>query len=588
MSLGYSRNKSVQILIALMKAHGIKKIVASPGATILELNAGLQLDESFEIFSSVDERSAAYLACGMANESGEIVAITCTEATASRNYYPGITEAYYRKLPILAITGVHRYSKIGHLHSQIIDRSVSPKDSFRFKVHLPVIKDEEDEWETELLVNTAILELKHHGGGPVHIDLPCCGIDYDFTAYALPVVNKITRYCLGDELPSILGKRKIAIYSGYNREFNEGECDVINKFCARFNAVFMADHTSGYHGKYSVFLNLLSLQRKEYDLFKGIDLLIHIGEPAADEVTLNRLKNIGEVWRVSPDGELRDAFGKLTNVFEMSIFSFMNYYLKNAQKDVVINSFYGECKGFLKSICLDEDLLPFSNIYMASKLTSVLPKGSAVHLGLSNTIRAWSVFEMADGVSTVSNVGCRGIDGVLSTAIGASLCNEDRLYFCILGDLSFFYDMNSLGNKHIGNNLRILLINNNGGGVFKHYGTPGHECFGDEFTNQYIAAAGHFGSQSNSLVKHYAKDLGFEYVAVSDKKAFNEIIPQFIDVKLDGKAILVEAFTNDDDEREAFNLLSHLDIDKTIKAKDTIKKILGNSGTEFVKRIISH
>lgn len=92
----YSSERSVQLLISLLKQHGIKKIVASPGTTNLSFVASLQQDEWFEVYSSVDERSAAYLACGMAEESGEPVVLSCTGATASRNYIPGLTEAYYR------------------------------------------------------------------------------------------------------------------------------------------------------------------------------------------------------------------------------------------------------------------------------------------------------------------------------------------------------------------------------------------------------------------------------------------------------------------------------------------------------------
>ena len=100
----YSTEKNIQILIALLKANGIRKVIASPGTTNMSLVGSLQNDPWFEIYSSVDERSAAYMACGMAAECGEPVMLSCTGATASRNYYPGMTEAFYRKLPVLAVT----------------------------------------------------------------------------------------------------------------------------------------------------------------------------------------------------------------------------------------------------------------------------------------------------------------------------------------------------------------------------------------------------------------------------------------------------------------------------------------------------
>ena len=104
MAYYYTSARNIQIVIALMKSHGIKRVVTSPGATDLAINFSLQHDPYFELYSCIDERSAAYMACGMAAETGEPVAITCTGATSSRNYMPGLTEAFYRHLPILAIT----------------------------------------------------------------------------------------------------------------------------------------------------------------------------------------------------------------------------------------------------------------------------------------------------------------------------------------------------------------------------------------------------------------------------------------------------------------------------------------------------
>ena len=167
----YTDERNVQILIALLKEHGIKKVVASPGSTNVTFVGSIQQDSFFEIYSSVDERSAAYIACGLAAESGESVALSCTGATASRNYYPALTEAFYRKLPILAITSTQDESKIGHMIPQIIDRTVQPLDTVKCSVHLQTVKDAADAWDCNVKANKAILELTHGGNGPVHVNL---------------------------------------------------------------------------------------------------------------------------------------------------------------------------------------------------------------------------------------------------------------------------------------------------------------------------------------------------------------------------------------------------------------------------------
>lgn len=142
--MSYTDEVNTQVVIALLKEHGIRKVIASPGGISVVMVASLQSDPYFEMYSVVDERSAAYMACGMAEESGEPVVIVCTGATASRNYVSGLTEAYYRKLPVLAITYTQIVSRVGHLFAQVIDRSTIQNDIARKSVTLPVVENESD------------------------------------------------------------------------------------------------------------------------------------------------------------------------------------------------------------------------------------------------------------------------------------------------------------------------------------------------------------------------------------------------------------------------------------------------------------
>ena len=155
----YTSERNAQIVIALLKNHGIRKVIASPGTTNICLIASMQQDPYFEIYSAADERSAGYIACGMAAESGEPVVISWTGATASRNYMPALTEAFYRKLPVLAITSSRRNYRIGHNFDQVTDRTQLPKDVAKLSVQVPLVYDNESEWADIIAVNKAILEL---------------------------------------------------------------------------------------------------------------------------------------------------------------------------------------------------------------------------------------------------------------------------------------------------------------------------------------------------------------------------------------------------------------------------------------------
>ncbi len=582
MDFKYADEQNALMIAALLKAHGIRRVVTSPGSTNTCLNVCLQHDGSFEMYSCIDERSAAYIACGLAAETGEPVVICCTEATASRDYLPGLTEAYHRKLPILAITGMHGYAMIGHLEPQVIDRSVSPVDCFRLKVNLPVLKDEADIWESQLKINQAILELKRRGGGPVHINMPLPKTFYEFNVPELPKVRVLRRYTLSDPLPA-LPEGKKAIFVGSHIVWSEALTQAVDSFCAAHDAVVLCDHSSKYYGSYGAHMFLPSVQKYQWDVFDDLRLVIHMGEEAADQPTMIRLRTAGEVWRVSPDGELRDTFHKLSNVFEMNEVDFFTHYCPS-QISARRHSYVDRCREICAMTRASIPPLPFSNLYAAQKIAPNLPENAFLHLGASNTIRAWSAFDLPQTVRADSNMGCRGIDGAVSASVGVSLAHPDCPCYCVVGDLTFFYDMGVLGNRHIGNNFRLLVVNNGGGNIFKLNGAMGH-YIGDENANLYLAAAGHYGGQNSQVIRSYATALGFRYLSASSIQEFEAACPEFLSPEIT-QPMVFELITQDADEREAFRLVNTAIADKRGALANQAKKLLGDKGTHLVKTIL--
>lgn len=578
MEFRYTAERNVQILLYLLKANGIRKVVASPGTTNITFVASMQHDPYFEIYSSVDERSAAYIACGLAAESGEPVVITCTGATASRNYLPGLTEAYYRKLPILAVTATQAVSKVGHLIPQVIDRSSMQKDVAVMSVLLQTVKDREDEHDCEIKANEAIAALHRNGGGPVHVNLETTYCR-DFSIQELPDARIIRRVSYEDPMPEITEER-IGIFVGAHRPFTEAESEAIDKFCSCYDAVVFCDHTSNYKGKYRVLYSLVASQPKSYNSLTELDLIIHIGEVSGEYATLGRLK-AKKVWRVNPDGEMRDTFRALDTVFCMSELFFFRHYVKDCLKG---DTFIDECIDAYNVIYNKIPELPFSNIWMAKEMSKRLPENSVLHLGILNTFRAWNFFDIPASVQSFTNVGGFGIDGDISTAIGASLCSPSKLYFCIVGDLAFFYDMNVVGNRHVGNNIRILLVNNGKGVEFRNYNHFG-AMFGEE-SDKFIAAAGHYGNKSSMLVKHYAEDLGYEYMSASNKEEFLTFIERFTTNEVTSKPMLLEVFTETENESNALKLMRNIETDSASTAKKMIKGILGEKLVKDIKSVI--
>ena len=578
MNTFYTNERNTQILIALMKAHGIKKIIVSPGATNVCFVGSVQHDPFFEIYSSVDERSAAYLACGLAAESGEPVALSCTGATASRNYVPGLTEAFYRKLPVLAITSTQHTGRIGQMVPQVIDRSVQMNDLVKLSVQLPTVHDADDEWACEVAVNKALLELRLRGGGPVHINLTTT-YSRDFSVKELPAVRIINRICHNDVLPE-LKRGRVGIFVGAHVKWDEELLKLVDDFCKTYDGVVFCDQTSNYRGKYRVLSAIVCMQSRYDSPCRKFDVLIHIGEISGAYMGFRA----NQVWRVSPDGEVCDVFRKLRYVFEMEEKEFFTRYAEAAQKNSAEPAFIKEWHNECTRISSKIPELPFSNIWIAQLTAHKLPDGCSLHLGILNSLRAWNFFETPDTVTGYSNTGGFGIDGGVSSLIGASLANREKLYFGIIGDLAFFYDMNVIGNHHVGNNVRVMLVNNGRGTEFRNYNHPAAR-FGDD-ADPYMAAAGHFGNRSPLLVKHYAEDLGYEYMSASNKEEYLAHVDRFLTPQITDKPMLFEVFTDSAEESKALEIINHLETSTEGAAKDMARKILGPSGVQTLKKIL--
>lgn len=570
MNYHFSNEKNVQVVISLLKAHEIRFVIASPGNTNTAFIGSIQQDNFFTIYSSVDERSAAYLACGLAAETGEPVVISCTGATASRNYLSGLTEAYYRKIPILAITSTQALSRVGHHIAQVIDRSSIQNDVVRHSVTLPIVKDSDDLWDCEIKVNRAILELKRHGGGPVHINLPTT-YSKPYSATTIPehrVINRVMPY---DQKPVLKGK--VAVIVGAHKAWRDDEVEALEKFALKNDAPIFCDHTSGYRGKNRLQFSIAAAQENvDLSAFTP-DIMIHIGEISGDYASLGMVGK--EVWRVSDDGEIRDTFRRLRYVFEMNEVSFFRYYEENSISETF--GYFKRCNDFLGEIRRKIPEVPMSNIWLASKLAHRIPEGSAIHFGILNSLRAWNLFELPETVSASCNVGGFGIDGCLSSLVGASLANSGKIYFGVVGDLAFFYDINVLGNRHVGKNLRILLVNNGTGVEFKNYNHHA-ALFGDD-ADDYIAAKGHFGRQSKDLVKGFSESLGFDYYSARTKEEFELLTEKFLDSSVGNKSIIIEVFTGELDERHALEALHKIQSSKKTKfrklATSIAKRMLG-------------
>lgn len=578
----FTDERNAKIVLGLLKANRIRKIVVSPGSTNIPISGSVQNDPYFEVYSSVDERSAAYMAVGLSEMSGEAVALSCTGATASRNYLPGLTEAFYRKLPLVAITSFTGNDKVGNLVPQIIDRNVLPNDSVKKSVQLPVVRGKQDEDHCTLLVNKALHAAFADGGGPVHINLPSSytGI---FNVEELPPVRAIGDLGRMGSWPDLDGKR-VAIFIGSHRPFTQAETDAIEQFCDGRDAVVLCDHTSSYCGKYRVQAALVSANfRAPTDRWKDLlpDVVFHLGEVSGDYYGSRVLHEAPEVWRISKEHELRDPGHRLSHIFCGKITDFFGRFVNKSGT----NNYFSQWENHDRSLREKLPELPYSNIWLAKQTAPSVGENSNVYLGILNSLRSWNFFTVRENVRTSSNVGGFGIDGCLSTLIGGALASPDKLNLAILGDLAFFYDINSLGNRHLGDNVRIMLVNNGCGVEFNNSSHIASRY--KSGANKLMAAAGHFNSGSNgteqilpsaerkqlSLAKAWCEARGITYLSASSKVEFLSLQQDFFGVGTGGP-VIIECFTEVADESRALEIITSIDPTSYERAAAKAKKVL--------------
>ena len=586
----YTILENARIVISLLKQHNIRHIVLSPGGSNIPITQGVQEDPFFICHSVVDERSAIYFAIGLYQQTGEIIACSCTSAQATRNYIPGLTEAYYKHAPILALTMSKHPKFLGQDYMQCPIQTSLPIDAVKGSYTLPRINDNNDRELVIRTANEALLELTHHGSGPVQLNIEELDSEtwvLDRNIKQLDEVRCIHRYHYWDNIDaSELNNKSILIVIGDHREFTPAEQLCIERFCHTHNAVIYTNLVSNYYGKYAINGNLAVQSSTQQYFNQNLlpDIVISIGALTGDYGIYSRLnsapKDSFQHWRVSLDGNVVDTYGKLTRVYEMRE---EDFFTRNSNDDTENNhSYYTKWLSLIQTLNYDVQL-PLSNLFAATLLSKTIPQGSTLVLAIHNSLRVWNFMQMNHRVHSLSPVNAFGIDGATSMTIGAS-CATEELCFLITGDLAYLYDINALSIREKRNNIRILLCNNNGGFEFKGGNLNDYVDVG-----KYIAADNHFINSQG-----WAETNGFLYKKVTDPTQLEQELPLFTSPS--DQPIILEIFTSPANEKEAYdNLIRanwHGTPDETTKreiisgASIIIKTVAGKTVLKKIKQII--
>ena len=426
----YSSKQNVNILTSLLVAHGVRHAVVCPGSRNAPIVHNLNECPAIKCYPVTDERSAGFYALGMAQCLGEPVAVCVTSGTALLNLAPAVAEAYYQHQPVVVISADRPGAWIDQLDGQTLPQPDALGRFVRRAVSLPEPHSEEERWYCNRLVNEALI-IRH---APVHINVPISEPLFDFTVEALPTERKIS-LMQADILPHTL-----------------------SHVCRMFQQAKRPMLIAGQPMNPSLDEAVYMVQDDERYV---PDFVLYTGGSIVSKRVKHFLRRAKETWVVNETGEVTDTFQNVTNVVQGdgAVVADQVRFMMEQQPHPFVQMW----EDLLVSVRQQaEAYVPAYSQMAAVKYFEARHPASPVHYANSTAIRLANIFA---NHPVWCNRGVNGIEGSLSTAAGFS-CVTHEPVFCVIGDLSFFYDQNALWNQNLRSNLRILLLNNGRGGIF--------------------------------------------------------------------------------------------------------------------------
>lgn len=537
----FSDKKQVLILASLLEAHGIRHVVLCPGSRNIALVHTLSAMPSLTCHAVTDERSAAFFALGLALQSQAPAAVCCTSGTALLNFHPAVAEAFYQEVPLLVLSADRPARWIGQMDGQTLPQPNVFQNLVKASVNLPEVANASDEAYCTRLVNEALLALTHHTPGPVHINVPITEPFFDTPIDTLPIVSKVERLwgtVLEKALPRLAqsfeeASRRLAVVGQMPFTI---DCQDLANTTLSHSVCWVGEHLANHQAPgplVGTFDRVLAALSDNQRAKLAPDFLITFGGHIVSKALKQTLRQHPPKvhWHIDPQGRVIDLFGALTHVIEMEparFFSALMPYLTDS-----LSNAYPRQWATLKE-ALPPLQYAWSAIGATGKVLQALPTDAVLHLANSSVIRYAQPFSIPKSVTVYANRGTSGIEGSLSTAVGFAAADR-RLNVMMIGDLSFFYDMNALLNvaKMGIPHLRIVLLNNACGEIF--HALPGLSL--DEKGRRYIAA------EHQTTAKAWAEDQGFDYEAIHSYDELNATLPTFMALPSQ-KPQLIEIFTD--------------------------------------------
>lgn len=518
MSKPVSDKRVVKTLVDICLAEGLREVVISPGSRNAPLTITFASYDELECFSIVDERSAAFFALGMAQQTGRPVALVCTSGSALLNYAPALAEAYYQGIPLVVISADRPMEWVDQGDGQTI-RQVGALDKVvKYACNLPSYL-EESNWYVSRLVSEAFYHCRYPKPGPVHINVPLREPLYGKTVHpsnghkiiSQVVAQKSLQPAQAESLAELWNKTdRILIVVGSQQpsaELNE----VMNRLAGMDQVVVLSETLSNLTGEHiikGVDKVVSTITEEEVHFYKPSILITMDGAVVSKMVkTFLRTYPAKRHWHLSEVSRHLDTYIQLTDSIEMEPVNFFNQLLPHLQSVKSRYRITWENRAKRSSDHHTEYLskVHWSDLQAYDMLQKHVPEGWSMQWGNSAAIRYAQLFDRYHNVPNFSNRGTSGIDGSTSTAVGAAYITK-KPTLLVSGDLSFLYDSNGLWNNYLPANLRIIVVNNGGGGIFRFIPGPSDT---EELET-------YFEAKHQLSVEPLAKMYGIDYLQASN------------------------------------------------------------------------
>lgn len=563
----YSDKENVNILTALLVVHGVKHAVVCPGSRNAPIVHNLNECPNITCHPVTDERSAGFYALGMAQILRHPVAVCVTSGTALLNLLPATAEAYYQHVPLVVISGDRPAMWIDQQDGQTLPQLNALGRFVSKAVSLPEPSTDDERWYCNRLVNEALLCCQRHGGSPVHLNVPISEPLFTFNVPALPTERVIRQIAATTDvahcqpfLADFQSAKRPMIVVGQlsNKEARRMAlqlCELSTDVVVVYECLGMACHedaprypNSLTEGHFPLHIDKVLAHMQQVEQYQP-DVVVYLGGALVSKrlKAFLRQSPAAKTWIVNERGAIYDTFQNLSGVIEGASSDVLEVILryvrgeKEEQRQPFESVFRSRWATLIQQVQAQNERFhpPYSSLQAVKLLFETASnKGRYVlHAANSMSVRLVNYFA-SDYV--FCNRGVNGIDGSLSTAAGCSLVTTQNVY-CVIGDLSFFYDQNALWHSLEGN-FRVLLLNNGGGVIFQSL--PGLK---DSTAQQTLISAQH-----HTIACGICQQNNVAYLSAHDEEELENNMNRFVNDNFD-RPVVFEVFTSQEQDEQAMN-----------------------------------